>query len=151
MRAALVFVLTASGVVAFATIAPKPQADEPLQTALIEALPVHAEQILPAPEVYIREERFQRGETLPGLLSRLAVNDAEVGKLARLRALQLLRPGMLVRAEVTSGGSLRTLRFLSGREAMMQVVADGGAYRAAEYPAPIESRISIAILTARLV
>ena len=69
--------------------------------------------------------KVQRGETLPGLLSRLAVSDAETGNLARMRALQLLRPGMLVRAEVTSGGSLRSLRFLSGRESMMQVVADG--------------------------
>jgi murein DD-endopeptidase MepM/ murein hydrolase activator NlpD len=143
LRSALVFVLTASGVVAFATIAPKPQADIPLQTALIEALPIHAERILPGPEVYIREERFQRGETLPGLLSRLGISDTEIGKLARLRALQLLRPGMLVRAEVTSLGSLRTLRFLSGREAMMQIVADGEMYRAAEYPAPIESRVSM--------
>jgi murein DD-endopeptidase MepM/ murein hydrolase activator NlpD len=130
-------------VVAFATIAPRPQADIPLQTALIEAMPVHAEQILPAPEVYIREERFQRGETLPGLLSRLGVSDTATVKLARLRALQLVRPGMLIRAEVTSAGSLRTLRFLSGREAMMQIVADGETYRAAEYPAPIESRISM--------
>ena len=143
VRGALVFALTASGVVAFATIAPRPEAQVPLQTALIEAMPVHGAQILPAPELYIREERFQRGETLPGLLSRLAVNEAEIGKLARLRALQLLRPGMLVRAEVTSGGGLRTLRFLSGRESMMQVVADGDAYRAAEYPAPTEARISM--------
>src|SRR5204863_9609197 len=115
VRSALLFGLTASGVVAFATIAPKPQGDLPLQTAMIEAMPVQAEQVLSSPEVYIREERFQRGETVPGLLSRLAVSDTETGKLARMRALQLLRPGMLVRAEVTSGGSLRSLRFLSGR------------------------------------
>jgi murein DD-endopeptidase MepM/ murein hydrolase activator NlpD len=50
---------------------------------------------------------------------------------------------MLVRAEVSSGGALRTLRFLSGREAMMQIVADGDTYRAVAYPAPIESRISM--------
>jgi len=142
-RAVLVFVLTASGMVAFATIAPQPRTDVPLQTAIIEAMPLRAEQVLASPEVYIREERFQRGETLPGLLSRLEVSQTEIGKLARMRALQLLRPGMLVRAEVTSGGSLRTLRYLSGRESMMQVVADGDTYRAAEYPAPIESRISM--------
>ena len=142
-RAALVFALTATGVVAFATIAPGPQTDVPLQTAIIEAMPLRAEQVLASPEVYIREERFQRGETLPGLLARLEVSQTEIGKLARMRALQLLRPGMLVRAEVTSEGSLRTLRYLSGRESLMQVVADGDAYRAAEYPAPIESRISM--------
>jgi murein DD-endopeptidase MepM/ murein hydrolase activator NlpD len=143
LRSALVFTLTASGVVAFATIAQKPQPDMPLQAALIEAMPVHAEQILPGPELYIREERFQRGETLPGLLGRLGVSDAETGKLAKLHALQQLRPGMLVRAEVTSTGGLRTLRYLSRREAMMQIVSDGDSYRAAEYPAPIESRVSM--------
>jgi murein DD-endopeptidase MepM/ murein hydrolase activator NlpD len=143
MGCAAIVALAASGVVAFATIAPKP-AEAPFEpTALIEALPIRAEQVLPAPAFYIREERFQRGETLPGLLSRLGVADTEVGRLARMRALQQLRPGMLIRAEVSAEGAARTLRFLTGRDAMMQIVADGEAYRAAEYPAPIESRISM--------
>ncbi len=100
-------------------------------------------QVLPAPMSYIREERFQRGETLPGLLARLGVGETEVPRLARLRALQQLRSGMLVRAEVTPEGTPRTLRFLTGRDALMQIVADGDAYRAVEYPAPLESRVSM--------
>src|SRR5882672_8593619 len=141
---AAILALTASGVVAFATIAPRPGVEPPLErTASVEAMPIHAEQVLPGPEFYIREERFQRGETLPGLLSRLGIGDAEVARLAKLRALQQLRTGMLVRAEVSSDGAPRTLRFLTGRDAMMQIVSDGDAYRAVEYPAPLESRVSM--------
>src|SRR5882672_2892292 len=143
-RTGVVLVFAASGMVAFATIAPRPQSDALFQpTASVEAMPIHADQVLAAPMSYIREERFQRGETLPGLLTRLGVGETEVPRLARLRALQQLRAGMLVRAEVTPEGAPRTLRFLTGRDAMMQIVADGDAYRAAEYPAPLESRISM--------
>jgi murein DD-endopeptidase MepM/ murein hydrolase activator NlpD len=143
-RSALIVVLAASGMVAFATIAPREQANAQLQpTASVEAMSIRADQVLPAPLSYIREERFQRGETLPGLLARLGVGEAEVPRLARLRALQQLRSGMLVRAEVTPEGAPRTLRFLTSRDAMMQIVADGDAYRAVEYPAPLEARVSM--------
>src|ERR1700704_6181288 len=111
---ATIVALAASGVVAFATIAPKPGLEELIRTASVEAMPINAERVIAGPEFYIREERFQRGETLPGLLSRLGIGDAEVGRLAKLRALQQLRTGMLVRAEVSSDGAPRTLRFLTG-------------------------------------
>ena len=53
---AAILVLAVSGVVAFATIAPKPDVEALLQgTASIEAMPIRAEQVLPAPEFYIRE------------------------------------------------------------------------------------------------
>src|SRR5258706_430094 len=98
-RTAVILVLAASGMVAFATIAPGPQMNAPFQsTASIETMPISADQVLPAPMSYIREERFQRGETLPGLLARLGVGETEVPRLARLRALQQLRSRMLVRA-----------------------------------------------------
>src|SRR6266436_3917729 len=90
-RMVVVLVLAASGMVAFATIAPGPQMNAPFQSASIEAMPISADQVLPAPMSYIREERFQRGETLPGLLARLGVGETEVPRLARLRALQQLR------------------------------------------------------------
>src|SRR5258706_13899555 len=85
-RTAVILVLAASGMVAFATIAPGPQMNAPFQsTASIETMPISADQVLPAPLSYIREERFQRGETLPGLLARLAVAGPEGPSLARLR------------------------------------------------------------------
>src|SRR5258708_19514733 len=127
---ATILVLAASAVVAFATIAPQPEVEALLQrTASIEAMPIHAGQVLPAPSFYIREERFQRGETLPGLLSRLGVGDADGARLARLRALQQLRPGGLLRAEVSPDAAPRTLRLLPSRDPMIQTVPDSHAYR----------------------
>jgi murein DD-endopeptidase MepM/ murein hydrolase activator NlpD len=141
---AAIIVLAASGVVAFATIAPAPNAAALLQSvASIEAIPIRAEQVLASPASYIREERFQRGDTLAGFLSRLGVNNAEVVRLARVRALQLLRPGMFVRAEVNSDGAPRTLSFLTGRDALMQIVADGTEYRAGEVTSALEPRVTM--------
>src|SRR5258708_5350991 len=141
---ATILVLAASAVVAFATIAPQPEVEALVRRpASTEAMPIHAGQVLPAPSFYIREERFQRGETLPGLLSRLGVGDADGARFGGWRVLQQLRPGVLLRGEVSPDGAARTLRFLTSRDAMMQIVADGDAYRAVEYPAPLESRISM--------
>jgi murein DD-endopeptidase MepM/ murein hydrolase activator NlpD len=141
---AAIIVLAASGVVAFATIAPAPNAAALLQSvASIEAIPIRAEQVLASPASYIREERFQRGDTLAGFLSRLGVNSTEVARLARVRALQLLRPGMFVRAEVNSDGAPRTLSFLTGRDALMQIAADGTEYRAGEVTSALEPRVTM--------
>src|SRR5258706_8574443 len=122
--------------VACGPLAPGPKMNAPFQsTASIETMPISADQVLPAPMSYIREERFQRGETLPGLLARLGVAETEVPRLARLRALQQLRSGMLVLAEVTPEVTPRTPRFLTRRDPLMQIVADADAHRAVEYPA----------------
>jgi murein DD-endopeptidase MepM/ murein hydrolase activator NlpD len=143
-RTAAIIALTASGVVAFATIAPAPNAEALVQSvASIEAIPIRAEQVLASPASYIREERFQRGDTLAGFLSRLGIANTEVARLARVRALQLLRPGMFVRAEVNSDGALRSLSFLNGRDALMQIVADGTEYRAGEVTSALEPRVTM--------
>jgi murein DD-endopeptidase MepM/ murein hydrolase activator NlpD len=143
-RTAAIIVLTASGVVAFATIAPAPNAAALLQSvASIEAIPIRAEQVLASPASYIREERFQRGDTLAGFLARLGIANTEVARLARVRALQLLRPGMFVRAEVNADGAPRSLSFLTGRDALMQIVADGTEYRAGEVTSALEPRVTM--------
>src|ERR1044072_1689522 len=92
---------------AVATLAPSPDAQVLLsRTSSIESLPIPAEALLPSPASYIREERFQRGDTLSAFLSRLGVAEGEVGSLARQRALQALRPGSNVAAEVSAEGRL---------------------------------------------
>ena len=105
-RLALLAVLAAAGAVAaFATIAPTSEAELMLtRTAVVETLPIPEEALLPAPESYIREERFQRGDTLPEFLGRLGIAELHVGALARLRPLQGLRPGDYVTAEVSAEG-----------------------------------------------
>src|ERR1043165_3690000 len=94
-RSAAVVVLAVFGAVAaFATIAPSPDAQFLLsRTSSIEALPIPAEALLPSPASYIREERFQRGDTLAAFLLRLRGSDGEAAPLARQRAVQALGPG----------------------------------------------------------
>ena len=145
VRAVAVLVLAASGVVAFATMAPDPREEEMLlsRTTTVEPVPILPEQVLPAPTSFVREERFQRGDTLGALLARLGVGEAESARLARQRSLQLLRPGMVVRADVTGGGTPRSLSFLTGRETLVEIVPEGDQYRTMELPAPVDSRIAM--------
>src|ERR1044072_5122321 len=71
--AAIAILAIFGAVAAFATIAPSPAAQIPLsRTSSIESLPIPAEALLPSPASYIREERFQRGDTLAAFLLRLA-------------------------------------------------------------------------------
>src|SRR5213082_865261 len=57
-RGAAVLFLAASCVVAFATMAPDPREAMPLGATSVEPFEIRAEQVLPAPAAYIREERF---------------------------------------------------------------------------------------------
>lgn len=148
LKAAAVLVLAASGVVAFATISPDPYAEaELLRKASVEPIPIRADQVLASPESYIAEERFQRGDTLAAFLGRLGVADAESARLVRLRPLQQLRPGTYVRAEVGADGVPRTLSFLSGRDTLVQIIAElAGAtveYRAGEVTSPLQQRVAM--------
>jgi murein DD-endopeptidase MepM/ murein hydrolase activator NlpD len=151
VRAAAVLGLAASGVVAFATIAPDPREAEMLlaRTASIEPMPIRPEQVLPSPAYFVREERFQRGDTVAGFLSRLGIADLEATRLGRLRAIHQLRPGLLVRAEVSAAGAPKNLSFLTGRETLVQVVAEGDEFRAGEYPAPFDTRVTMKSGTVR--
>ena len=85
-RTVLLVALAFSGaVVAFATVTPSPQAEATLlQRSVVEPLALDAaEAILPAPTLYMAEERFQRGDTLQGLLARLGVADDDARQIAR--------------------------------------------------------------------
>lgn len=148
LKAAAVLVLAASGVMAFATIAPDPQAEiELLRKASVEPIEIRAEQVLSSPDSYIAEERFQRGDTLAAFLSRLGIADAEVARLVRQRTLQQLRPGTFVRAEVTTEGVPRSLSFLGGRDSLLQIIGEesGGTveYRTGEVTSPLQQRVAM--------
>jgi murein DD-endopeptidase MepM/ murein hydrolase activator NlpD len=144
-RRAAIAVLAASGVVgAFATIAPSPDAEILLsRTSSIEALPIPVEALLPSPASYIREERFQRGDTLPAFLSRLGIMDPQIGALARLRALQALRPGYHVTAMVSAEGALLSLSFLTGRDTLVQIAPEGESFRASEERAALYTQVAM--------
>src|SRR5688572_12302389 len=100
---AAIALLAASGVVAFATIAPSDTRIEPPKRPIIEALPIRPD-ATPAPKSYFREELYQRGDTLPAFLDRLGIEAQHSARLAMLRVLQQLRPGTHVSAEVSADG-----------------------------------------------
>jgi murein DD-endopeptidase MepM/ murein hydrolase activator NlpD len=144
-RSAVIAILAIFGAVAaFATIAPSPDAQVLIsRTSSIEALPIPAESVLPSPASYIREERFQRGDTLSAFLSRLGVADGEAGVVARQRALQALRPGYNVAAQVSAEGRLVALSFLTARDTLVQVSREGEEFRSSEERAALYTQVAM--------
>ncbi len=145
-RAAGLAAFALSGAVAaVAALVPSTDAELLLaKAATLEPVVIRADEaLLPAPAAYIREERFQRGDTLSALLSRLAVGDADTQKLLRQREMRLLRPGMSVTAEVRPAGELVSLSFLSARDAVVRVERVGAGLVATEQRAQIVTRAEL--------
>jgi murein DD-endopeptidase MepM/ murein hydrolase activator NlpD len=146
VRITVVALLGATGAVAaFATIAPSSEVELLLpRTATVETLPIPVEALLPAPQSYIREERFQRGDTLPAFLSRLGIADAHINPLARVRALQSLRPGYHVTAEVGAEGEPLSISFLAGRDTLVQIAPkDGDDFSVTEERAALYTQVAM--------
>lgn len=142
--AALAILAGSAAVAAFATIAPGNEASPPPARPLVEALAIDAAQrVLASPASYIREEQFQRGDTLATFLGRLGIEDAHAARLVRTRALHALRTGTSVRAEVGADGTPISLSFLTGRDTLVSVVPEGEGYRAGEALAPLETRVTM--------
>jgi hypothetical protein len=141
----VIVVLAVFGAVAaFATIAPSPDAQLLLSpTSTVEALPIPAEGLLPSPASYIREERFQRGDTLSAFLLRLGVAEGEAAPLARQRALQALRPGYNVAANVSAEGRLVALSFLTARDTLVQISREGEEFRSSEERAALYTQVAM--------
>lgn len=142
-RVAAVFALAMCGaVVGLATIARVEEAELRLaQTAIPEPLAIRAEAaLLPRPASYVREERFERGDTLAEFLGRLVIAGADIERLARLPAMRFARPGTTVTAEVRADGEFVALSFLTPRDALLTVTRDGAGLRATEAPAPLATQ-----------
>ena len=141
-RAAALAALAAFGAVA-AVAAIVPATDARLllsKTALRETLAIPAgAALLPAPTTYLREERLRQGDTLAGLLARLAIGEADAQRLLRLRETRLLRTGTDVTAEVRAGGEnegeLVWLSFLAPRDRLVRFERVGQVVVASEAPA----------------
>lgn len=134
LRIAAVFVLALSGVVgAFATISPAPEAVLLGRDVLREPYPIDLETaLLPAPEVFVREDRFRRGDTLMELLGRLGIDAVEAKRLTTFYAMHRLRRGTMVRAEVEPSGRFRSLSFLVGRDKTVNFTRHGEDIRVSE-------------------
>jgi murein DD-endopeptidase MepM/ murein hydrolase activator NlpD len=144
-RSAAIIVLAVSGVVAaFATIAPSPEAELLLlRTSSVENLPIPAQALLPSPASYIREERFQRGDTVPAFLSRLGIAEQQVSVLARQRLLQALRPGTHVTAEVSADGKPVSISFLTARDTLVQIAPQGDSFKATDERAALYTQVAM--------
>jgi murein DD-endopeptidase MepM/ murein hydrolase activator NlpD len=141
---AAIALLAASGVVAFATIAPSTESRiEPPKRPIIEALALSPDPA-PAPKSYFREELYQRGDTLPAFIERLGIEGSYAAKLAKLRVLQQLRPGTQVSAEVSAEGEPLMLSFLSGRDTLIKVAGEGnGFFRVTDDKAQLYTRVAM--------
>jgi murein DD-endopeptidase MepM/ murein hydrolase activator NlpD len=144
-RAAAALVLPFVGVVAAFGIAPDTVTEPAAQT------PVVLELALPAPlpgsvpaEGYWREERIQRGDTLPALLARLGAEDPEALQHLRstrsARALYQLVPGRMIGAQVTTEGRLLELRYRNGGN-VLTVERRGDGISVVEQPSELERRV----------
>lgn len=85
---------------------------------VVESLDIaHPDQLTDANQVFWREDRFGRGDTISDLLERLGVNEENARAFLRQvgpgRSLQLLRPGTTVQARTTQDGTLLALRFIT--------------------------------------
>jgi murein DD-endopeptidase MepM/ murein hydrolase activator NlpD len=139
-RAIAIAVLALSGgVAAFATIAPEVPAP-PATAAHVEPIALRTSAaLLPEAGTYTREERFQRGDTLAGLLERLAVPEDEARRLARLPALRFLRPGHTVGAETGTDGELLRLSYVGARDTLTVVERSGDGFRTLQAAAPLRT------------
>lgn len=144
-RSAAIAVLAVSGVVgAFATIGPSSDAEALIATTRsVESLPIPAEALLPSPASYIREERFQRGDTLAALLSRLGVAAQTAERLTRMRALHALRPGYHVTAEVDAEGQPLSLSFLTARDTLVQIAPKDEGFSVSEERAALYTQVAM--------
>ena len=139
-RIAVLFALALSGVVAaFATMAPAPEATPIFREAVIEPVAVSKDGLVPGPTSYVREARYQRGETLASLLAKLGLRDSDAGRLVKLGTLHLLRPGMTVTATVAADGRLVRLSYLNGRETIRSIVPHEGRFRVIDQAAQFET------------
>ncbi len=147
--AGLVAFALSGAVVAIAAIAPSGDAELLLaRTAVLEPVAIRIEEaLLPAPAAYVREERFQRGDTLAALLARLAIGEADTRSVLRLRETRLLRAGSIVTAEVRAGreteGELVWLEFPGSRDSVVRIERVGQGLVANEQRARITTRTEL--------
>ena len=116
-----------------------PDTDLQLPAPVVEALTLHAQQQSQT-QSYVREEQFQRADTIPGFVARRGLADP---RIARLRSLRELRPGTYVSAEVSADGDLISLTWLSGRDTLVRIVPEGDGYARSEDRAQFDTRVAM--------
>jgi len=94
----------------------------------------------PAPADFWREEQYRAGDTFAALLARLGVAAPDIQQILRDQrnapVLRALRPGMNVSAHTDEGGSLLSLRFLSGKS-LLGFEKEGSHFARVDEPADL--------------
>ena len=129
LRVALLAALPLTGVIA--AISSVPDQPAPAEGALVETLAFDVERsLVPDSAGYVREERYQRGDTPSALLFRLGIAQEEVQRLQRFNSplMRALRPGLTVTAEVDAEGRLLWLSHLGARDALVTVRREGEGF-----------------------
>ena len=135
---ALLSLAACGAVSAYSSFSPDTDALQ-LSEPMVEALALRAE-AQAAPKSYVREEQFQRADTIAAFVGRLGLSDP---RIVRLRSLRELRPGTFVSAEVSAEGGLISLTWLSGRDTLVRIAPDGDGYARSESPAPLDTRVAM--------
>src|ERR1043165_5679869 len=123
----LLLIAACGAVSAYSTISYEEGLDLP--EPMVEALALRGEEQI-APKSYVREEQFQRADTIAEFI-------------APLRSLRELRPGTFVSAEVGAAGDLISLTWLSGRDTLVRIAPEGDGYARSESLAPLQTRLGM--------
>lgn len=142
------------GMAAAMGVAPRTAYDDPLAPRVLQPLRMpdvrsQLEQLDDTDNVYVREERMQRGDTIATLLRRLGVDDPDaqafILKNPTARGLFNLNPGQTVQAEIDDSNLLVSLQANLGgdagasRELVISRVESGDENAPATYKAAIQS------------
>jgi len=108
--------LAALGMAGAIAVVPAPSASQVIPDTVVEDLLLDTQQLTEADQVFMREERIQRGDTLGALLARLGIADREADIFIRsspqAQAMhRQLAPGKLVVAQTSAEGLLQRLIF----------------------------------------
>jgi len=128
--------------------------EEPSPTAIARTTVVESLAIAPAAfeqadddDIFVREDRLERGDTLAALLARMGVDPADAARLTtehgKSKALRTLRPGMIVQAQTGEDGDLRSLRFISGRDSLLGFEREGERFVPVEKSAALTPQIAM--------
>jgi murein DD-endopeptidase MepM/ murein hydrolase activator NlpD len=141
--------LSLFGMVAAFGTAPSTMEIAGLRQPVVEQLALPAVEALDtSSDLFIREERVQRGDTVAGLLSRLGVDDEAA--LAFLRGaakaatiFRQMSPGKPVTATVNADGDLRSLIFPlnGGNDRALVVEQDSNGFKIAEQELRLDTQV----------
>lgn len=97
---------------------------------------------------FIQEDRVERGDTLAVLLARLNVDDpaavAFLRQAKEARPFARLRTGRTVRAEISPGGELQQLSYLTPTGTLLQLDRQGESFTVTEATPDLEVRAAMA-------